>query len=264
MLIDVGYVDVAKIKMIGEPFVEEIVTLYPQGEEHARDDARKPQATDVVLVENEYIKITLIGYQDYEYYNYTNNELNANVIPSGYAKIVVQNKTEDVLYSQIPVDGDDGIVYSGISFKDPLLPGENYLHVVGSVTTGMYPEGQEPIISKIEFLYQVLDKEKNTVCQEYISVYPQGEENVKLCKVDVESMEEVSVNNEKFTIAVNKYTNGRLFDEENPYPNCTINFAFLNKTEQMICLEMENIFVNGVEHIVEVDDWSVERYIVFP
>ena len=60
------------------------------------------------------------------------------------------------------------------------------------------------------------------------------------------------------------YTDGKSYDKKEPYPNCNIGFGFINKTDQMICLKMEDIIVNDVEHIIEENDWTVTTFVALP
>lgn len=66
------------LKVVNE---EEIVHIYPYGEENAITYVREPESTDVVLVDNEYVTIIVRGYED-------------GILPNGNIKLYYFNKTD--------------------------------------------------------------------------------------------------------------------------------------------------------------------------
>ncbi len=102
---------------------KETVHIYPYGEEKAVQFVREPQATDNVMIDNEYVTVVVTGYEEDEIWGYTVqlfllNKTDTNVMFS-VDKASVNGYMADPFYAESVSPGN--CAFSSMSWSDTLL-----------------------------------------------------------------------------------------------------------------------------------------------
>ncbi len=143
-----------------ENVVEETVWIYPFGEENATNFIREKQPTDNIIVDNEYVTVTITGYDNDKIWGYT-------------ANLFIENKTDiDIMFSTDNVSINGYMVDS--LFAEVVIAGKSAFSSISWSETNLEDNGIEEV-EEIELslrAYNVDDFMGDDLVNEVITLNP--------------------------------------------------------------------------------------------
>lgn len=121
---------------------KETIRIYPYGEENSVLYVREPKETDTIIIDNEYVKATVIGYEEDSIWGYTVN-------------LFLENKTDkEVMFSidEVSVNG----YMADPFFADSVIPGKSAFSSI-SWSKNTFTENSISKVEEIEFIFKAYD-----------------------------------------------------------------------------------------------------------
>ncbi len=210
-----------------EPLTVEQAHIYPQGQENATAYIRQPRQNDLVILDDEFCSIRVIGTREDEIRGYT-------------LITYIQNKSETTAYTvgveQAAVNG----IASDPGFRQTLLPG---CHGYGEICfTQRLPIAMEEY-TDIALAFTVTPAEDRTaepVSRVEGHIYPQGKEEAALYIRPAQSDDLVLVEDDRMQVVIT----GCRRDEVWGY---VVDVFIQNRTDRELTFTLEDGSVNGLQ-----------------
>lgn len=138
----------------------ETVHVYPYGEDKAEVFERTPQSSDNIIIDNEYVTVTVIGYEEDNIWGYT-------------VDLFLQNKTDTEVMFSVDEASVNGYMVDPF-WATSVLPGKCAFKAMYWSDTALEESGITEI-EEIEFVFRVYDYEDWTaddIVNETITLHP--------------------------------------------------------------------------------------------
>ena len=211
---------------LAEPLGKETIHIYPYGEDKAQKYSRKNKVTDIVVLDNDEIEMTVIGWGEDDYNDY---EL----------KFYLENKSEDVTYMySVESCAVNGVEIAAINAYI-VSPGK-----VAFGEFGVYDETLEDNLitefTDIKLTLRVFDSDDWTaddVAFETVNIYPQGKEKAVKFERPAKDTDKIIVDNDYATVIVTGV------DDSDEYFT-SLEFFYINKTDKDLVFSIEDASIN--------------------
>lgn len=124
---------------------EETVHIYPYGEENAEKFERTSQSSDNVILDNEYVKVTVIGYEEDDIWGYSVN-------------VFLENKSDTEVMFSVDEASVNGFMADPF-WASSILPGKCAFSSITWYNTTLEENGITGDIEEIEFVLKAYDYE---------------------------------------------------------------------------------------------------------
>ena len=145
---------------LADDVAEETIHIYPYGEENATVFERKTQDSDNILVDNEYVTVTVTGFENDSIWGYT-------------AKLFLQNKTDVSIMVTADESSVNGYMIDPF-FATTVMPGKSKFSDMRWSTTD-FEKNKITDVEEIEFILRVYNEEDwlaDDLVKEKISLNP--------------------------------------------------------------------------------------------
>ena len=215
-----------------EPVAEETVHIYPYGEDKASKYVREEQKSDKVLIDNEYVSIVALDFEDENEYQ----DLNLYIV----------NKTDD----DIEINADNVSVngfMANPSFWYSVRAGKSAFSTITWTESALryLDVGDFTDIEMTLMVYQGGNMGGEPYAKETVHYYPEGEDKAANFEYQMQSSDQILVDNEYVKIIAT----GCVEDE---YAQ-VVNVLAINKSDKNIGIGVEDTSVNGL--MLEAGYW---------
>ena len=206
-----------------DALVNETIHIYPKGKNNATKYVHQIQATDEVLINNNYVTIIATGVEKTDYYFYVN--------------LFIANKTNSTISVDLQQASINGVMAENY-FGENLAPNKSAFASI-SFSYSAFESIDIGDFTDIELRFLVEDTSNwSDLTDETVHVYPEGKQNATQFVYQVKPTDTVLISNTYLTLIVTGV-------EEDDW-GYNVNFLLFNNSDKLLSIEGESFTVNGL------------------